>query len=180
MRTIKEGQIWKSKKFPSIKILVKNVNGLIIDYSLVGMDISYKATIFEVLFNCVYCGDNNDSCNIPNGVYLAQNGNAIIKDDNQATKIVGQKYDSEKPKFSLIPSKPLWQVVEVLEFGAGKYGVDNWQSVPNARERYFNACHRHLNAWWAGEKTDSESRLPHLAHAVCCLLFLMWFDKKGG
>ena len=90
--------------------------------------------------------------------------------------MTGQKHDQAKPRFSLLPSAPLWQVVEVLEFGAGKYGADNWRKVPNAHERYFNACHRHLNAWWAGEMVDSESGLPHLAHAVCCLLFLMWFD----
>ncbi|OPH36284.1 dATP/dGTP diphosphohydrolase domain-containing protein [Moraxella equi] len=88
----------------------------------------------------------------------------------------GQKHDSQKPRFSLLPSTPLWQVVAVLEFGANKYGMDNWKTVPNARERYFNACHRHLNAWWAGEMVDGESGLPHLAHAVCCLMFLMWFD----
>lgn len=90
----------------------------------------------------------------------------------------GQKHDQAKPRFSLIPQAPLWQVVEVLEFGANKYGAENWRHVPNAKERYFNACHRHLNAWWAGEKVDSESGLPHLAHAVCCLMFLMWGDDE--
>lgn len=88
----------------------------------------------------------------------------------------GQKHDQAKPRFSLIPHTALWQVVEVLEFGAGKYGADNWRNVPNARERYFNACHRHLSLWWAGEMVDDESGLSHLAHAACCLLFLMWFD----
>ncbi|STZ55565.1 Uncharacterised protein [Moraxella lacunata] len=93
---------------------------------------------------------------------------------------MGKKHDQAKPRFSLLPSAPLWQVVEVLEFGASKYGADNWQAVPNARERYFNACHRHLNAWWGGEMVDGESGLPHLAHAVCCLMFLMWFDGVGN
>ena len=59
-----------------------------------------------------------------------------------------------------------------------KSGIDNWQQVDNAKERYFNACHRHLQAWWSGERLDSESGLPHLAHAVCCLLFLMWGDDE--
>lgn len=92
----------------------------------------------------------------------------------------GQKHDQAKPRFSLLPQAPLWQVVAVLEFGAGKYGADNWRNVPNAKERYFNACHRHLSAWWAGETVDDESGLPHLAHAVCCLMFLMWFDGVGN
>ncbi|MFB6349460.1 dATP/dGTP diphosphohydrolase domain-containing protein [Moraxella sp. ZJ142] len=88
----------------------------------------------------------------------------------------GQKYDHGKPRFSLLPMAALWQVIAVLEFGAAKYGADNWQQVDNAKTRYFDACHRHLSAWWAGERLDSESGLPHLAHAVCCLLFLMWGD----
>lgn len=92
---------------------------------------------------------------------------------NMIEQKYGQKHDHAKPRFSLIPHDALWQVVAVLEFGAGKYGAGNWRGVTNAHERYFNAAHRHLNAWWQGENVDDESGLPHLAHAVCCLLFLM-------
>lgn len=93
--------------------------------------------------------------------------------------LYGKKHDTGKRRMSLVPHEPLNAVIDVLEFGANKYGANNWRHVPNARERYFNAAHRHLNAWWAGEKVDSESGLPHLAHAVCCLMFLMWFDGVG-
>ena len=103
----------------------------------------------------------------------------IIKDDEviyQSAQI-GKKHDNNKPRFSLLPSQ-IWQVIDVLEFGSKKYGIDNWQQVDNAKERYFNACHRHLQAWWNGERLDAESGLPHLGHAVCCLLFLMWGDDE--
>jgi hypothetical protein len=33
---------------------------------------------------------------------------------------------------------------------------------------------RHLLAFWSGEETDPESGLPHLAHALCGLMFLHW------
>lgn len=103
----------------------------------------------------------------------------IIKDDEiiYQSSPIGKKHDNNKPRFSLLPSQ-IWQVIDVLEFGAKRYGIDNWQQVDNAKERYFNACHRHLQAWWSGERLDSESGLPHLAHAVCCLLFLMWGDDE--
>ena len=103
-----------------------------------------------------------------------------IKDDEVICQSapVGKKHDANKPRFSLIPHDALWQVVAVLEFGAKKYGVENWRGVENARQRYFDACHRHLNAWWQGESVDDESGLPHLAHAVCCLLFLMRGDDE--
>jgi hypothetical protein len=58
---------------------------------------------------------------------------------------------------------------------AAKYSPDNWQRVPEPRERYFSAAMRHLVAWKEGATHDLESGLPHLAHAVCCLL---WFDEK--
>ena len=89
------------------------------------------------------------------------------------------KHDAGKWRFSLLPIKPLRDVVSVLEFGASKYMPDNWKTVPDARERYFNACIRHVTAWWSGERRDSESGLPHLAHAICCLLFLLWFDGEN-
>lgn len=88
---------------------------------------------------------------------------------------IGTKDDKRKPRWSLLPKGTIGQVIAVLEFGAAKYRVDNWMHVPDPDIRYYNAAMRHLEAWWMGEKDDPESKLPHLAHAVCCLLFLMWF-----
>ena len=95
-------------------------------------------------------------------------------------KQLGEKHDTGKIRMSLLPMQPLTAVLEILEFGAVKYQADNWQHVENARTRYFDAAQRHILAWWQGEQTDSESGKHHLAHAVCCLMFLMWFDLVGG
>ena len=92
----------------------------------------------------------------------------------------GVKHDDAKPRWSLLPWAQVERVVDVLTFGARKYEVDNWKRVPNARVRYFNAAMRHLLAWHRGERNDSESGLPHIAHAVCCLLFLAWFDDNAA
>lgn len=91
-------------------------------------------------------------------------------------QMAGNKFDGGKLRFSLIPPQPLSDVNRVLEFGAKKYGANNWQKVDNAQERYFNAAMRHLLAWQSGELLDDESGLPHLAHAQCCLMFMMHFD----
>jgi Domain of unknown function (DUF5664) len=92
---------------------------------------------------------------------------------------LGRKDDANKPRWSLLPWEPLRSVVEVLTQGAVRYGDNNWQVVPNSRDRYFSACQRHLTAWWSGEQDDSGDKLPHLAHAICCLLFLLWFDQQA-
>ncbi|EME4812556.1 hypothetical protein R7T79_003192 [Acinetobacter baumannii] len=91
--------------------------------------------------------------------------------------IEGQKFDSEKPRFSLIPKGSLAPVINVLEYGARKYSEDNWRKVPNAQTRYFDAAHRHLNAWWNGQTLDPETGESHLAHTVSCLLFLIALEK---
>ena len=90
----------------------------------------------------------------------------------------GVKYDTQKPRFSLLPMKPLMAVVEVLELGARKYAPDNWKKVENAQERYFDALMRHMIAWKMGEKHDPETGLNHLAHAACSILFMLWFDQQ--
>lgn len=90
----------------------------------------------------------------------------------------GQKHDQAKPRFSLIPNGTLMPVVRVLEMGARKYAVENWKHVPDARTRYFDALHRHVDAWQQGERFDSESGESHLAHAICCLMFMMWLDQN--
>jgi hypothetical protein len=91
----------------------------------------------------------------------------------------GYKADEEKPDWSLLSLDVLEDTVRVLTLGAKKYARDNWQKVPNGRERYFAAALRHLTAWQRGEANDPETGLPHLAHAQCCLTFLGWIDKHG-
>lgn len=92
----------------------------------------------------------------------------------------GAKHDDGKAPWNLVPWRELEQVVEVYRFGAAKYGPDSWQSVPNARERYFAALMRHVTAWRLGERNDPESGIHHLAHVAWGCLALMWFDRDGG
>jgi hypothetical protein len=90
----------------------------------------------------------------------------------------GRKYDSGKRRWDLLPYKSIGCVVDVLTYGAKKYDPNNWQKVPDAKNRYFAAAMRHITAWWEGEKFDPESGIHHLGHAMCNLIFLMWFDLK--
>lgn len=90
----------------------------------------------------------------------------------------GRKDDQGKPRYSLLPLEALEAVVQVLEHGAARYGVGNWRLVPGARQRYLDACLRHVLAVLRGEDVDKDSGLPHLAHAVSSLLFVMDRDSK--
>lgn len=101
-----------------------------------------------------------------------------IQSQKPLEETLGRKYDSNKPRYSLLPENTVLNVVQVLEYGAIKYEVNNWQKVPDARTRYYDAAMRHIDDWWNGSEIDEESSLPHLAHAICCLLFLLWFDDQ--
>lgn len=94
-------------------------------------------------------------------------------------KPAGMKYSKGKPRFSLLPIEMVWEVVDILEFGAEKYGVENWKSVENARTEYYNALHRHLRAWAQGETRDEDSKKLHMAHVACNAFFLGWLDLFG-
>ena len=94
--------------------------------------------------------------------------------------VQGRKDDSAKRRYSLLPTGTVNSVVDVLEFGSKKYADNNWQKVPSAKTRYYDAALRHIDAWFSGETKDSETGLPHLAHAICCLMFLMWFDSGAN
>lgn len=95
-----------------------------------------------------------------------------------AKKELGVKFDSDKPQWSLLPFEALEEVVEVLTFGAKKYAPDNWKYVPDADARYMDAAFRHMAKYMQGHKHDGETGNNHLAHAVCCLLFKLWFDRQ--
>lgn len=110
--------------------------------------------------------------------YLMQgkNGERLMESVGQ---LKGMKYDNDKPRHSLLPKGTVNAVIDVLEFGAKKYEVNNWQKVDNAKERYYNAAMRHIDRWWNGEKHDPETNIHHLAHAATSLFFLIWFDENG-
>lgn len=84
------------------------------------------------------------------------------------------KYDQEKPRFSLVPTLALLEVIKVLQYGAKKYGDFNWMSGEGfVFSRVYDALIRHCLAFWSGETNDPETGLNHLAHAACNCLFLV-------
>lgn len=103
--------------------------------------------------------------------------NDVVKASQNATT-GGRKFDGGKLQYGLIPPLALEETVKVLTFGAQKYEPDNWKIVPDSKRRYFDALQRHLWAWKQGEQNDPETGLSHLAHAMCCLMFLYEHDVK--
>lgn len=85
----------------------------------------------------------------------------------------GTKHDAGKPILGAIPPNAELAIGRVLAFGATKYTRDNWRLVEDAHTRYMDAALRHLNAVRRGESLDSESGEHHLAHAACCVLFML-------
>jgi hypothetical protein len=92
---------------------------------------------------------------------------------------MGRKNDKNKIRWSLMPFNELEEVAEVFMFGADKYTDFGWKTVPNARERYWNACMRHLLSGGVQNAKDPESNLRHLAHLICSALIVMWHDTEG-
>lgn len=88
------------------------------------------------------------------------------------------KHDDNKPPMDLLPPEFLVETARVFGYGADKYERHNW--LKGMRwGRVYAALQRHLVAWQSGEDTDEESGLPHLAHASCCLAFLLTYQARG-
>ncbi|CAK25003.1 hypothetical protein [Pseudomonas phage LKA1] len=75
-------------------------------------------------------------------------------------------------------------VVRVLNFavrpiadGGKGYIPHSWRQVPDARTRYEDALHRHLDAIRDGETHDGESGESHWAHVATNALFLWELDN---
>ena len=90
----------------------------------------------------------------------------------------GVKYDAGKLRYDLLPPEPVEELVKVLTYGATKYTDGGWKKVEPYKDRYLASTLRHLMAWRMGEVRDNESGLPHLAHAMCCLTFMLWKERN--
>lgn len=97
---------------------------------------------------------------------------------SDVTKAAGTalKFDQDKLPLHLLSTEAMNQTAAVLAFGAQKYAEHNWRNG-FAWSRPLAAAMRHITAFNAGEDRDPESGLSHLAHAACCIMFLLEFEK---
>lgn len=88
------------------------------------------------------------------------------------------KFDSGKPKITLVPRQIIWDIAEVREYGNKKYGSpDNWKNVEP--ERYRDALCRHFLKYLDDPKSlDKESGIKHLKHMACNIAFLCEMEDK--
>lgn len=66
-------------------------------------------------------------------------------------------------RYDLIPPEATWLESLVYGMGAAKYAERNWEQG-YAWGKSIQALERHLQLFKAGEDTDPESGLPHMAH----------------
>ena len=89
------------------------------------------------------------------------------------------KFDDGKPPIHLVDKEIIIELAKILQYGAGKYKVFDWQKgIPLSR--YYSACQRHLMEWNSGENLDSESGLSHISHAACNLMFILYHLKHNA
>lgn len=93
-------------------------------------------------------------------------------------RLTAIKHDDEKVPLELIPPEALIEIAKVLGFGAKKYDAHNWRNGFKW-SRLLGAALRHIVAYIGGENKDPESGLSHLAHAGCCIMFLITHEVKG-
>lgn len=84
---------------------------------------------------------------------------------------------SDKMPMDLIAPEIMVALSQVLRYGAKKYAPRNWEKGMDW-SRVFGAAQRHLWAWWAREDKDAETALSHLAHAACCVMFLIAYEER--
>ncbi len=92
-------------------------------------------------------------------------GTTVVKGDDM-------KKDAGKTGLHLLPFEALEEIAKVLDFGAQKYAAHKWREGMKW-SRLLGALLRHTFAWARGQDTDPETGRSHLAHAGCCVVFLL-------
>ena len=90
-----------------------------------------------------------------------------VKDTNPKDS-VGIK----KIPFSTVPGPVIAEISLALLVGARKYRRHNYRIAGVRASVYYDACLRHLLAWWEGEDIDPDSGLSHVIKAMACLVVL--------
>lgn len=89
----------------------------------------------------------------------------------------GIKHDKGKLDLTLVPIETLQALTRAKQFGALKYGRNNYKGGISY-VRVSAAALRHLFAWLQVEDKDSESGLNHLDHLLACISMLVYYDAN--
>ncbi|MHA1676587.1 MAG: dATP/dGTP diphosphohydrolase domain-containing protein [Candidatus Njordarchaeales archaeon] len=92
---------------------------------------------------------------------------------------------SKKLPMSVLPATVLGELALAMYEGSRKYGRHNYRAAGVRAEVYYDACFRHLLAWWEVEDIDQDSGINHIAKAMACLTVLRdsmlvgnWIDDR--
>lgn len=84
-----------------------------------------------------------------------------------------------KVRLDLIPIVAEYEEAKVWEFGAAKYGEDNWKKLwgPNTINVLSGSMLRHLGEIRQGNLYDEESGLLHAGHIRCNAAMLIYHAR---
>ncbi len=105
-----------------------------------------------------------------------KNYGVIIEKASSIVMPTGIKHDQDKPDMSLLSPIAMVKIAQVMTFGKNKYTAHNWRGG-FFWSRPLAAALRHIFAYLGGEDKDPETGFSHLAHAACCLMFLLEFEE---
>lgn len=99
-----------------------------------------------------------------------------MAEDSNPKDLIG----ANKPRLSLVPPAGLVYAALAMANGAEKYGPYNWREKKVQAMIYLEACQRHILSFQDGEENARDSGVPHLAHALACLLILIDAKETGS
>jgi len=72
----------------------------------------------------------------------------------------GGKQSKVPARFDLMDSPSLFNMGQILQEGAEKYGIDNWRNI--SVDEHLNHAVAHIRAYWSGDRQED-----HIGHAQC-------------
>ncbi len=97
-------------------------------------------------------------------------------DETNPKDLIGAK----KPRLSLVPPAGFVYAALAMANGADKYGPYNWRDKKVQVMIYLEAAMRHILSYQDGEENASDSGVPHLGHALACLLIIIDALETGN
>jgi len=77
-----------------------------------------------------------------------------------------------------LPWRQMFDVLRVFAFGAKKHNGDLWFEAGYDTDHFINKAHRHYCQWTQGKRSDEETGVHPLAHAICDYLMAWALDIR--